>query len=155
MMLSMMISGPKQPENDIDVYLSPLIEDFKLLWDQEVEVFDAYEKFKFNLGALLFCTINDFSTYEKMSGYSVKGHNACPICEENTNYHRRKTSYIGHRRFFKRNHPYHRLKEAFNGSQEDKIAPPPLTSKEVHNRVCNVNMTFGKTHKKNIMKNIW
>jgi len=27
MMLSMMISGPKQPGNDINVYLSPLIED--------------------------------------------------------------------------------------------------------------------------------
>jgi len=33
MMLSMMISGPKQPGNDIDVYLNPLIEDMKLLWD--------------------------------------------------------------------------------------------------------------------------
>jgi len=32
MMLSMMISGPKQPGNDIDVYLNPLIEDMKLLW---------------------------------------------------------------------------------------------------------------------------
>ena len=33
MMLSMMIFGPKQPWNDIDVYLSPLIEDLKLMWD--------------------------------------------------------------------------------------------------------------------------
>ena len=32
MMLSMMISGPKQPGNDIDVYLKPLDEDLKLLW---------------------------------------------------------------------------------------------------------------------------
>jgi len=29
MMLSMMISGPKQLGNDIDVYLNPLIEDLK------------------------------------------------------------------------------------------------------------------------------
>jgi len=35
MMLSMMISGPRQPGNDIDVYLSPLIEDLRLLWDEE------------------------------------------------------------------------------------------------------------------------
>ena len=33
MMLSMMISGPKQPGNDIDVYLSSLIEYLKLMWD--------------------------------------------------------------------------------------------------------------------------
>ena len=32
-MWSMMISGPRQPGNDIDVYLSPLIEDLKFLWD--------------------------------------------------------------------------------------------------------------------------
>jgi len=42
MMLSMMISGPKQPANDIDVYLNPLIEDLKLLWNEGVDVFDAF-----------------------------------------------------------------------------------------------------------------
>jgi len=31
MMLSMMISSPKQLGNDIDVYLNPLIEDLKLM----------------------------------------------------------------------------------------------------------------------------
>jgi len=30
----MMISGLKQPRNDIDVYLSPLIEDLTKLWDE-------------------------------------------------------------------------------------------------------------------------
>ena len=30
-MLSMMISGPKQPGNDIDTYLSPLINELKVL----------------------------------------------------------------------------------------------------------------------------
>jgi len=42
MMLSMMISGPRQPGNDIDVYLSPLIEDFTKLWDEGVLVFDGF-----------------------------------------------------------------------------------------------------------------
>ncbi|XP_074266804.1 uncharacterized protein LOC141590091 [Silene latifolia] len=32
-MLTLLISGPKQPGNDIDVYLAPLIEDLKLLWN--------------------------------------------------------------------------------------------------------------------------
>jgi len=36
MMLSMMILGTRQPGNDIDVYLSPLIEDLKFLWDQSI-----------------------------------------------------------------------------------------------------------------------
>ena len=34
-MLSMMISGPRKPGNDIGVYLSPLVEDLKKLWDEE------------------------------------------------------------------------------------------------------------------------
>ena len=28
--VSLMISGPRQPENDIDVYLAPLIDDLKI-----------------------------------------------------------------------------------------------------------------------------
>ncbi|KAL6204904.1 hypothetical protein ACLB2K_022171 [Fragaria x ananassa] len=32
MMLYLLISGPKQPRKDIDVYLQPLIDDLKLLW---------------------------------------------------------------------------------------------------------------------------
>ena len=84
MTLSMMISGPKQPGNGIDVYLSPLIEDLKLMWDQGVEVFDGFGKETFRLHAMLFCTINDFPAYGNLSGYSVKGHKACPICEEDT-----------------------------------------------------------------------
>ena len=95
-MLFMMMSGPRQPGNDIDVYLSPLIEDLNLLRNQGVELFDAYEKVKFNLWALLFCTINDFSAYWNLSSYSVKGNSVWLICEENTSYHQlkhgRKTS---------------------------------------------------------------
>jgi len=49
MMLSMMILGPREPKNDINVHLSPLIEDLMLLWGEGIEVFDAYEKVNFNL----------------------------------------------------------------------------------------------------------
>lgn len=49
MMLSLMISGVRKPENAIDVYLTPLIEDLRLLWDEGAEVFDAYAKVNFNI----------------------------------------------------------------------------------------------------------
>ena len=48
MMLSIMISGPKQPGNDIDVYLAPLIDDLKMLWGEGIDVFDAYKQESFN-----------------------------------------------------------------------------------------------------------
>jgi len=55
MMLSIMISGLRQPRNDIDVYLSPLIEDLTKLWDEGIVVFDEYRNETFKLHAMLFC----------------------------------------------------------------------------------------------------
>jgi len=99
-MFSIMISGLRQPGNDIDVYLNPLIEDLTNLWDEGVVVFDGYRNEAFKLHAMLFCTINDFPTYENLNGYSVKGHRACPIFEEYTSYvqlkHGRKIVYTRH-----------------------------------------------------------
>ena len=155
----LMISGPRQPGNDIDVYLSPLIEDLRLLWDEGVEVFDAYENVNFNLRALLLWTINDFLAYGNLSGYSVKRHHACPICEENTSYHQlkygKKTCYIGIRKFFKCNHPYRRLKKAFNDCQEDKTAPSPFTGDGFYNRMSHIEVTYKKAAKQSRVKNIW
>ncbi|XP_076932700.1 uncharacterized protein LOC143598346 [Bidens hawaiensis] len=53
MMLNLLISWPNQPSNNIDVYLAPLTEDLKLLWETGVKIFDAYKKIYFNLRALL------------------------------------------------------------------------------------------------------
>ena len=83
-MLTMLISGPKQPGNDIDVYLAPLIEDLKMFWEEGVECFDGSREETFTLRALLLWTINNFLAYGNLSGYSVKGYYACPICGENT-----------------------------------------------------------------------
>ena len=159
MMLSMMISGPKQPGNDIDVYLSPPIEDLKLMWDQGVEVFDGFSNETSKMHAMLFCTINDFPTYGNLSGYSVKGHKACSICEEDIISqelkHGRKTVCLRHRRFLRSDHPYRRLKQAFNGHQETTSPPTLLTNIEVYEKVNNIDHTFGKSKKKSSVTNIW
>ena len=86
--------------NDIDVYLTPLIEDLKQLWEEGVDVWDANVQQTFRLRTMVFCTINDFPAYGNLSGYSVKGHHACPICEKNTSFiqlkHGKKTVYTRH-----------------------------------------------------------
>ena len=84
MMLSMLISGPRQPVDDIGIYFAPLIEDLKLLWESGVECYDANQEELFNLRVVLLWIINDFPTYENLSGCSVKGYKACPICGGNT-----------------------------------------------------------------------
>ena len=148
MMLSLMISGPKHLGNDTNVYLSPLIEDLKLMWDQCVEVFDEFTNETFKMHATLFCIINDFSAYGNLSGYSVKGHKICLICEEDTASqqlkHGRKKVYLRHQRFLRSHHPYRTLKKAFNEHQETGSPPNPLTDVEVYKKVNNIDHTFGK-----------
>ena len=40
----MIISGPKQPGKDIDVFLEPVMEDMKVLWEDGVKMMDVYVK---------------------------------------------------------------------------------------------------------------
>ncbi|KAL0544362.1 hypothetical protein IC582_019476 [Cucumis melo] len=114
MMLSMLISGPKQLGDDIGTYLAPLIKDLKLLWKNGVECYDVYREEVFNLRSVLLWTINDFPAYGNLSGCCVKGYKACPICGDNKNSirlrHGKKIAYLEHRRFLARDHPYRRQK---------------------------------------------
>ncbi|CAM8938122.1 unnamed protein product [Rhodiola kirilowii] len=150
MMLSLLISGPRQPGNDIDVYLAPLIDDLKLLWDEGVRTYDASRQEYFNMRAMLMCTINDFPAYGNLSGYSIKGYKACPVCEEGTYArhlsHCRKMVYMGHRRFLPRHHPYRRKKAAFNGETEHGIEPQPASGDEIFQKIQNITNRFGKPY---------
>ncbi|CAL9005111.1 unnamed protein product, partial [Prunus brigantina] len=135
MMLTLLISGPKQPGNDIDVYLEPLIDDLKSLWGGIRGVYDAHNGEYFTLRAALMWTINDFPAYGNLSGCVVKGHKACPICGDDTPSHRLKNGhkicYIGHRKWLPINHLYRRQRAAFNRKPEYGTPPEPLTGEEV------------------------
>ncbi|XP_078161083.1 uncharacterized protein LOC144556569 [Carex rostrata] len=157
-MMSLLIQGPRQPGNDIDVYLAPLIEDLQKLWRDGVRVWDAYGKEQFELRAMVFCTINDFPAYGNLSGYSTKGAKACPICEDDTQVLRlkncKKNVFMGHRRFLPINHPYRKKKKEFNGNTELGVARRPLDGKGVFLLVKNLKVVFGKCAKAP-PKNIW
>ena len=129
-----------------------MIEDLTKLWDEAVLVFNGFQSETFHLHAMLFCTINEFLEYGNLSGYSVKGHHACPICEEDTGYiqlkHGTKIVYTRHRCFLKPHHPYRQLKKEFNGSQEHETALIPLTGEQIFQQVQHLNIIFGNTQKK-------
>ena len=100
-MLSLLISGPRQLSNDIDIYLAPLIEYLKTLWEVGVQAYDAHQQEFFTLRVFLLWTISDFPAYGNFSGCTVKGYFGCLVCREGT-YSRRlkhgkKNSYIGQR----------------------------------------------------------
>ncbi|KAL6329317.1 hypothetical protein AAG906_016209 [Vitis piasezkii] len=42
--LAISADGPRQPGNDIDVYLAPLLDDLKMLWDVGVECYDVHQQ---------------------------------------------------------------------------------------------------------------
>ena len=52
-MLSLLIPGPTSPENDIDAYLQPLVEELKELWDVGVKTFDVFSKKSFQMHVAL------------------------------------------------------------------------------------------------------
>ncbi|KAK1682723.1 hypothetical protein QYE76_043571 [Lolium multiflorum] len=80
-MMPVLIQGPKQPGNDIDVYLKPLVEELLQLWSLAgVRVWDEHKEEEFDLRALLFVTINDWPALGNISGQSNKGYNACTHC---------------------------------------------------------------------------
>ncbi|KAJ9535140.1 hypothetical protein OSB04_un001782 [Centaurea solstitialis] len=146
-MMSLLIQGPKQPGNDIDVYLAPLIEDLQKLWSPGVEVYDAYGKERFLLRAMIFCTINDFPAYGNLSGYRTKGEKACPVCEDDTHSLRLRNCgkhvYMGHRRYLPKNHAYRKLKSVFDGKIEHRVARQPLNGKAVYSLVKDLDIVLG------------
>nr|GEX40679.1 hypothetical protein [Tanacetum cinerariifolium] len=78
-MLTLLIPGPKFPGKNIDVYLRPLIEDLKVLWDRKgVETLDVASGHKFNIRAMVLWTINDFLDRSSLSGWSGQGYKANP-----------------------------------------------------------------------------
>jgi hypothetical protein len=59
-MMPVLIQGPRQPGNDIYVYLRPLVGELSQLWTNPgVRVWDEHKQEEFDLQALLFITIND------------------------------------------------------------------------------------------------
>ncbi|XP_076941287.1 cysteine-rich receptor-like protein kinase 10 [Bidens hawaiensis] len=144
-MMSLLIQGPEQPGNNIDVYLSHLIDDLKTLWSFGVNVYDAYKREYFELRAMIFCTINDFPAYGNLSGYTTKGKKGCPVCEDETSSvylkHSRKTVYMGHRRFLPTGHSYRNNKKDFNGNTETGRIPKKV---DAYSRIENLNTVLGK-----------
>jgi len=69
--LSMIIPGKRAPGNDIDVYLQPLIEELKELWNTGIKTFDSYGSEVFDMHAAILWTISDFSSLGTLFGWNT------------------------------------------------------------------------------------
>ena len=107
-MMSLLILGPISPRKDIDLYLQPLVDELKELWEIGVETYDASKGENFQMRATLLWTINDFPAYGMMSGWSTKGYMACLTCNKDicSLGLRSKICYMGYRHFLPSNHSW-------------------------------------------------
>ena len=106
MMMSLLIPGPKTPGKDIDVYIRPLIDELKELWNHGIETFYASTRQTFRMHATVIWTINDFPAYGNLSGWSTKGYKVCPVCNAETSSQKlnSKICYMGYRRYLSYGH---------------------------------------------------
>lgn len=148
-MMPALIQGPKQPGNDIDVYLRPLVDDLLQLWKEEgVRVWDEDRQEIFNLRALLFVTINDWPALSNLSGQTNKGYRACTHCLDDTDSmylkHCKKVVYMGHRRFLPAHHQLRKSGMHFKGTPDHRKKPAHRNGKRVFEMMKDVYVVFGK-----------
>jgi hypothetical protein len=150
LLLTTLISGPKQAGIDIDVFLDPLMEDMQKLWEHGVNVWDEYKKEYFNLKAIIFCMINDNLAHLSLTG-QVKEKTECVICVDQMELiylpSSSKLVYMWHHKFLQPKHRYHQWRSHFDGTIENEEAPKCLDGKFVFEIIKNINVISGKSVK--------
>ncbi|KAL5563670.1 hypothetical protein UlMin_033417 [Ulmus minor] len=148
LMLSLLIPGPQSPGKDMDIFLRPLIEELKELWENGIDSRDAGNDRKvFKMRAALLWTVNDFPARSSLSGWSGQGYKACPTCNEDTPSMRviGKTAYFGHRRFLPSTHRW-RSNLDFDGRTERKRPPRRFSSVDIMDQLRRVKTSIPGKH---------
>jgi hypothetical protein len=153
-LLTILISGPTQPGVDMDVFLEPLMEDMKIMWETCVQMLDGYRKDSFTLRAIIFVTINDYPALFTLSG-QFKGKVGCTVCIDETAYvslaASKKIVYMRHTRFLLEGHRYRmrKMDKYFDNNGELHSTPPSgnNTGHRVFEIVKNINFVFAKKKK--------
>ena len=60
LLLTILISDPKQPGIDIDVFLEPLMQEMEKLWRHGEQMYDVFRKEDFICRAIIFVTTNNY-----------------------------------------------------------------------------------------------
>ncbi|XP_026453753.1 uncharacterized protein LOC113355176 [Papaver somniferum] len=146
-LLSLLVSGPKAPSKNFDVYLEILVDELKKLWDG-VLAFDAFSKTEFLMRSWLLWGIHDFLALGTLAGYVTHGYCVCPTCGEDTvaDYlpFTKKICYRGHRRWLPSKHKYRDDMTNFDGHVEHGTAPWPLTGLQIQEIVGKLSSKKGK-----------
>nr|GEV32307.1 hypothetical protein [Tanacetum cinerariifolium] len=155
-MLTLLISGPNSLGKDIDVYLRPLIEDLKVLWDRKgVKTIDVASCQKFNMRAMVLWTINDFLlrvVCMSEVGKALEGRPICPrwmfpferYMKKLKGYVRNKAKlegsitegYVVEEALTFSSHYFRDVTKKFNRPERNVDPPPPTCQFQVFRFVC-------------------
>src|SRR3989337_2592036 len=82
--MSMLIQGPKQLGNNINMYLGLLKEELDTLWTAPVKTWDASAGHYFYMRAALMTRVHDYLGYGYVSGQVCHGYCGCTRCMDDT-----------------------------------------------------------------------
>jgi hypothetical protein len=140
-MLSLIISGQESVTDDnVDVYLEPLLEELQQLWHEGVQVCDDASNYNgmpiFTLKAILMRCMHDFLAYGIMANCVTKGYHAHLICGPQTDSclsrSLSKNVYCNqHCRWLPMDHPFRESAATFDGVHEAQMAPPRVAIDDI------------------------
>ncbi|GFS41714.1 ribosomal RNA processing Brix domain protein [Actinidia rufa] len=130
----------KQPGIDIDVYMRPMVDELKELWQTGALTYDAFGREYFRMRAALSWTIHDWPAFGDISGWRTKGHYSCYTCNDEPYFEslRSKTAYINHRCYLPENHLERRKRVAYNGKQEKRKRSLELPVEKIQEQLNNI-----------------
>ena len=123
MMLALIIPGKESvTDKNVDVYMTPLIEELQELW-KGIDCLDGSQRNSkektFKLHGILLWTVNNFPAYGLSSKQVTKGHRVCPVCGPNVVTWRskalKKNVYLGHRQQLPMTHQWRWQSSIFYG----------------------------------------
>jgi hypothetical protein len=126
--LTLVILGPNELKKQINVFLHPLMEEMKELW-QGVDAYDSHLKCQFNLCASYLSSIHNYLAYGKFASWCVHSRLNCPIYMHDTDafmlWHGKKVSLFNcHRRFLPSNHLFRNDTRSFLKGKPVRKGPP-------------------------------
>ncbi|CAN6704834.1 unnamed protein product [Malus baccata var. baccata] len=147
MMLTLLMS--EDLGKSINVYLRPLVNELKDLWENGVRTYDKYTRQMFTMRAAVMWTVHDFPAYAMVFGWMTKGYLACPICKENvtSSWHARKVCYLGHRRWLPWDNEWRQNDKAFHGTKETRLRPREWSGDEILDHKPRPTTHLNWTHK--------
>ncbi|KAL6639429.1 hypothetical protein ACP70R_023159 [Stipagrostis hirtigluma subsp. patula] len=134
--LSLAVPGPKHPGKNLNVFMRPLVNEFKEAW-AGVVTYDSFLKQNFNMRVKYHTSIHDFPALGMFTGWSTHGGLACVECMADVDStwlpNGRKHSWFDcHRRFLPPDHTFRNQKNAFRkGVAVHDMPPRRLSGEEV------------------------